>query len=97
MNSQLNKIAQSNHAGSETFKSSFPMTFENRMDRILDNSTDSIRSTMREHDFFRKESERIVQYIRQCKFFCLLRLFEVFGISQDNLQILQLRKGIKYF
>jgi hypothetical protein len=97
MNSQLNKIALSNHGGSETFKGSIPMTFENRMDRILDNSTDSIRSTMREHDFFRKESERIVQYIRQCKNCFLLRLLEVFGISQDNLQILQLRKGIKYF
>ncbi len=65
-NLDLGKIInQQNQQG--IIKASVPSTSENRLDKILDNSTDSIRSTMREKDFFRKESERIVQYIRQCK------------------------------
>ncbi len=44
-------------------------TFDTRLEKILDNSTDSIRSTMRERDFYRRESDKIVHFVKQCKYF----------------------------
>ena len=68
-------------------------TLENRFrENIMDNSTDSIRSTLREKDFFRKESEKIVNFIRQCKkynFNLTALLIKIYINKSENTQFIK--------
>jgi CCR4-NOT transcription complex subunit 7/8 len=40
---------------------------KNSLEYILDNSTDSYMSTTRESNYYKREAEKIIQYIKKCK------------------------------
>jgi hypothetical protein len=54
----------------------------NRLDSSienLDNSTTSIKSTLRESKYYKKEAEKISSYVKQCKYFIIILDYLKYG------------------